>query len=168
MEHILHNINFWLVTAFLIALILFAKKAYRAFNNILNKEIQYIVSEIEHSKEIYNQSFSLVNEKKEKLKEITTYKNKFLTNVRHKADAYYEKLINKLDQNLSNSKKNFTEYLHHVEDNLIQQESDKVLEKSVQNVKHIIENNMTNKEHTIFIDDSIKNIATIMTKEHGK
>lgn len=64
MEHILHNINFWLVTAFLIALILFAKKAYRAFNNILNKEIQYIVSEIEHSKEIYNQSFSLVNEKK--------------------------------------------------------------------------------------------------------
>ncbi|XWO13957.1 F0F1 ATP synthase subunit B [Candidatus Hepatincola sp. Pdp] len=168
MEYIFHNLNFWLVIAFLIALALFAKKAYVAFNNILTNEIKHIVKDIEDSKELYNQSFSLINEKKEKLKDLTIYKNKFLTNVKHKADTYYEKIINKLDQNLQNSKKSFNNYLHHVEKDLIQKESDKILEESIQNVRTIIKNNTTEKEHIVFIDDSILNITKLMNKKHGE
>ena len=155
--NIFANSHFWMIIAFLIMLILFAKKIIKMFLDSIDTKIHHIENEINNSISLHNDSISIFNEKKKLLHCIEQEEIDILHKTKIQSDIYYEKSVNQINLQIKNTKKSFDSYLDLSEKKHISEMNNQLIEESILECKNIIQN-QSHKEKSLILDSSINSI----------
>ena len=151
------NSHFWMIIAFIIMLLLFAKKIINMFLVSIDTKIQNIENEINNSIELYNNCISIFNEKKKLLHSVEQEEIEIINKTKTQSDIYYEKSINQINLQIKNLKKSFDSYLNLAKEKYVSELNNNLVHESILNCENIIKN-QSHKEKSMILDSSIDNI----------
>jgi F0F1-type ATP synthase membrane subunit b/b' len=151
------NSHFWMIIAFIIMLLLFAKKIIHMFLVHIDTKIHNIENEVNNSIELHNNSISIFNEKKKLLKAVEQEEIDIINKTKIQSDIYYEKSVNQVNLQIKNLKKSFDSYLALSEEKYVSELNNNLVQESILKCENIIKN-QSQKEKSIILDYSIDNI----------
>ncbi|MDR0483722.1 MAG: hypothetical protein LBH40_00380 [Alphaproteobacteria bacterium] len=159
MSSLFHNVHFWMVLAFIIAMLILVKTTHKIINNILSKKIEDVVSEIDNSVEVLNDSSALFDEATQERSSIEKKLVETSSRVKNEDEAYYEKYIADLNSRAKSGKESFDNYLDIQYKLSILNHKKDIINSSLNNVLDYI-NNLDSKQQSKLVDSSIENFAS--------
>ncbi|MCL2567090.1 MAG: hypothetical protein FWE18_03200 [Alphaproteobacteria bacterium] len=154
-----YDVHFWLIIGFVIAMTLFVKFTYKIINNILEKKISDVASEIDNSVEVLNDASSLFDEVTLERSSIEKNLAENSNRIKHEDDAYYEKYIAELNLRAKSSKESFNNYLDIQYHSSILNHKKDIIHRSLDGVLNHIDKNIGEPQHKKLIDTSIESLA---------
>jgi F0F1-type ATP synthase membrane subunit b/b' len=148
-----------MVLAFIIAMLILVKTTHKIINNILSKKIEDVVSEIDNSVEVLNDSSALFDEATQERSSIEKKLVETSSRVKNEDEAYYEKYIADLNSRAKSGKESFDNYLDIQYKLSILNHKKDIINSSLNNVLDYI-NNLDSKQQSKLVDSSIENFAS--------
>jgi len=156
--------TFWVAISFVIfCLIIVYKKIPQVINNLLDKKINEIKSEIDNAKNLKNESEQLLKKYKKKIEDAHMEKNQILNSEKKETEIFIQESENKFEQLILNKKKSLEQKLDQMKVKAIKDMQNISNKIALEAVKKIISNSANDEKMKVINQKNLEKIFINLT-----